>query len=112
MKDPVIKNLRPMKDSHAFLDGSQRSTEKLPSLIIGRGVYKPGWRWSKHAGPQTNQDSANHIGYIESGSMVIKSAEGVEKTVKAGDFFEVQPGHDAWVVGEEPCIALDFEIEI
>jgi hypothetical protein len=42
--------------------------------------------------------------------MVIKSVEGLEVIVGPGDAFEVAPGHDAWVVGDEPCLALDFGI--
>jgi uncharacterized cupin superfamily protein len=81
----------------------------LNSVAIGRGEYRPGWRWSKHAGPQTGKESAGHIGYIVSGHMVIQTADKQQTRVGEGDAFEVGPGHDAWVVGDEPCIALDFE---
>lgn len=77
-------------------------------MVIGRGVYKPGWRWSEHAGPQSGTPSASHIGYIESGTMVVRGADGVEVTLGSGQAFEVSANHDAWVVGDEPCVALDF----
>lgn len=109
MIDIVVKNLEEMKNPHIFADGSRRSITQLPSLIIGRGVYKSGWRWSKHAGSQTGKDSARHIGWLESGRMIIRSADRTEHAVVSGDFFEIGPGHDAWVVGEEPCVAFDFE---
>ncbi len=95
-------------DSREFLDGSWRSVVQLPSLRIGRGVYLPGWRWSQHAGPQTGQPSTTHIGYLEAGRLAVRTADGSEVTVGPGEAFEVGPGHDAWVVGDEPCIALDF----
>jgi len=95
-------------DSREFLDGCRRSTLDLPSLRIGRGVYRPGWRWSEHAGPQTGQPSAAHIGYVCSGRLGVRAADGSEVTVGPGEAFEVGPGHDAWVVGDEPCVALDF----
>ena len=77
-------------------------------MVIGRGVYQPGWRWSEHAGPQTGKPSASHIGYIQSGTLVVRGADGVEVTLAAGQAFEVSANHDAWVVGDEPCVALDF----
>jgi hypothetical protein len=71
-------------------------------------VYQPGWRWSKDAGPQTGKPSANHIGYVISGYMIVMDATGVEAEIGPGAAFEVGPDHDAWVVGDEPCTALDF----
>ena len=107
--DPVVKNLGSPERSWTFLDGSKRYAVILDSVAIGRGVYHPGWRWSLHVGQQTGRKSAAHIGYIRSGRMAVRSADGKEITAGPGDAFEVGPGHDAWVVGEEPCIALDFE---
>jgi hypothetical protein len=95
--------------SREFLDGSRRWAAQLPSVRVGRGVYRPGWRWSRHAGPQTDEPSARHIGYVQAGRMAVRGADGAEVTVGPGEAFEVGPGHDAWVVGDEACVALDFE---
>ena len=91
-----------------FVDGSTRSYTRLGSASVGLGVYQPGWRWSLHAGPQTGKPAANHIGYVITGAMRVQDAEGREREIGAGFAFEVGPGHDAWVVGTEPCTALDF----
>ncbi len=91
-----------------FLDGSVRSAVILRSAAIGYGTYNPGWKWSLHAGPQTGKASENHIGYILSGRMMLKDASGVEMKVGPGEAFEIAPDSDAWVVGNEPCVALDF----
>ena len=91
-----------------FLDGSTRSHALLRSVVVGLGVYQPGWRWSRHAGPQTGKPSENHIGYVLSGSMLIQDTEGREQRVEAGCAFEIEAGGDAWVIGTEPCTALDF----
>lgn len=91
-----------------FLYGSTRSHANLRSAIIGIGTYHTGWRWSLHAGAQTGRPSENHIGYILSGRMVIQDATGTEREVGPGEAFEVGPRSDAWVVGNEPCTALDF----
>lgn len=96
-------------DCHKFIDGSTRCVTKLLSVTIGRGVYNPGWRWSVHAGLQTGKASEKHFGWVQSGRMMIHTANHNEVEVGPGEFFEVGPGHDAWVVGQEPCVALDFE---
>lgn len=104
----VAKNILSSEQSRNFIDGSVRRTIQLKTAAIGLGTYQPGWKWSLHAGAQTGVPSENHIGYIVSGHMIICDAEGVEVEVGPGDGFEVMPGHDAWVKGNEPCVALDF----
>ena len=101
MTDVTAKSLNSTENFRTFLDGSKRSVVILGSVAIGRGEYLPGWKWSKHAGPQTGKNSEAHIGYILSGRTVIRAANGEEVTVGPGTAFEVQPGHDAWVVGDE-----------
>ena len=95
--------------SWMFLDGSTRVAVVLESVAIGRGEYLPGWRWSVHVGAKSGKVSAAHIGYVLSGQMAICSSDGKEIIVSPGEAFEIGPGHDAWVVGNEPCVALDFE---
>jgi hypothetical protein len=91
-----------------FIDGSTRSYAILRTAAIGFGTYQPGWRWSLHAGPQVGKDSENHIGYVISGRMMVKDPSGNEAGIEPGCAFEIAPGSDAWVIGDEPCIALDF----
>ena len=95
-------------DVRKFIDGSVRSIVLLRSCAVGLGTYNPGWKWSSHAGAQTGRPSENHIGYVISGNIVVKDSTGIEIEVGPGEAFEVAPGHDAWVIGDEPCIALDF----
>lgn len=110
MNDIVAKNPDNVDKPHYFIDGSYRSVAELPSCFIGKGTYNHGWRWSEHAGAQTGKPSERHVGYVLSGNMVVKSADdhGGEVTVGPGEAFETGPNHDAWVLGNEPCIALDF----
>lgn len=91
-----------------FMDGSTRSYATLRTAAIGYGTYQPGWRWSYHAKPQTGKDSDNHIGYVISGHMMVKDPNGNTAEIEPGSAFELPPGSDAWVLGDEPCIALDF----
>ena len=95
-------------NTRVFIDGSTRSHAVLRTAAIGIGTYRPGWRWSLHAGPQLGKDSENHIGYVISGRMMVKDSFGNEAEIKPGCAFEIAPGSDAWVIGDEPCIALDF----
>ncbi len=91
-----------------FFDGSSRSVVRLRSSVIGLGTYLPGWKWSMHAGAQTGKSSENHVGYIVSGQMIVQDSNGQEQLIGPGEAFEVSPGHDAWVIGNEPCVALDI----
>ncbi len=109
MTDVVAKNLEGTENLRTFGDGSMRTVVVLESAAVGRGEYLPGWKWSEHAGTQAGRDSEAHIGYILKGQMVIRGADGREVLVGPGDSFEAQPGHDAWVAGDEMCIALDFK---
>ncbi len=95
-------------NKRVFIDGSTRSYAVLRTAAIGFGTYEPGWRWSLHAGPQTGKDSENHVGYVIYGRMMVKDPYGNEAEIASGCAFEIVPGSDAWVIGDEPCIALDF----
>ena len=104
----MIKNPFSSDATWEFLDGSKRSAVNLRTSFVGIGTYKPGWRWSEHVGKHTGKQSKNHIGYILSGSFTVRSASGEESVVGPGEAFELAPGHDAWVNGDQPCVALDF----
>lgn len=104
----VKRNPSTEGNTRVFIDGSTHSYAALRSAAIGFGTYQPGWRWSLHAGPQTGKDSENYIGYVISGRMMVKDPSGNEAEIEAGYAFEIAPGSDAWVIGDEPCIALDF----
>jgi quercetin dioxygenase-like cupin family protein len=56
----------------------------------------------------SGSESEEHIGYVTSGRLAIRAKGGTEIEVGSGEAFIAAPGHDAWVVGEEPCVALDF----
>ncbi|MFJ3583098.1 cupin domain-containing protein [Streptomyces sp. NPDC090127] len=96
---------RPFEDAKGRLD--LITTERGP---VGRAVFEPGWQWSKHIKPIAGTDScqAAHAGYVVGGRMKIVMDDGESLEVGPGDFFTVEPGHDAWVLGDEPCVALDW----
>ena len=109
MSEVFVKNINKGDKSWTFLDGSKRTVVILDSVAIGQGEYLPGWKWSEHVGAKTGKDSEAHIGFVISGQMIVQGVDGKETTIDPESAFEVKPGHDAWVVGDKPCIALDFE---
>ncbi len=74
------------------------------------GTFEPGWKWSEHLKPIAGTDScqAPHMLYCISGRMHIVMDDGTEGEMGPGDLCWIAPGHDAWTVGDEPCIAVDF----
>ena len=83
---------------------------QLAGVTVGRATFEPGWRWSEHVKPIAGTDScqSNHTGYVVSGRLRMRMNDGTEGEAGPGDAFVCAPGHDAWVVGDQPCVALDF----
>ena len=106
----LVASGSPRSSSHVtrFLDGSERRVVHLGTAWMGEGRYLPGWRWSDHVQPMHGRPSEAHAGYVLSGQLQVRGADGVERVVGPGEAFWAAPGHDAWVVGSEECVALDF----
>lgn len=81
---------------------------RVGPTALGRASYQPGWRWSEHVGAATGASSCQveHVGLVLSGQAAAKMDDGREVVMRAGDFFYVPPGHDSWVVGDEPYVSL------
>lgn len=77
-------------------------------MTLGRATYEPGWRWSEHVGAATGEASCQveHVGLVLSGRAAVRMDDGSERVMGEGDFFYVPPGHDSWVVGDEPYVSL------
>jgi hypothetical protein len=78
---------------------------------VGRATFQPGWRWSNSLKPLVNTKSceAPHFQYHISGTLRVKMDDGAEKDFKAGDVSLLESGHDAWVIGDEPVVIVDFQ---
>ncbi len=83
---------------------------EIAGQTVGRATYEPGWKWSEHVGKATGEASCQveHVCLVVSGRAMIAMDDGTEVEVKAGDLFHCPPGHDSWVVGEEPYVSLHF----
>ncbi|HEY7571438.1 MAG TPA: cupin domain-containing protein [Nitrososphaeraceae archaeon] len=79
-------------------------------VTIGRGTLEPGWSWEKCIKPLVKTDScqASHTAYVISGRIKTRMNDGTEVEGGPGDTAVIPPGHDSWVVGDEPCIMIDF----
>lgn len=75
-----------------------------------RATFQPGWKWSECIKPTVGTKSCEtaHINYVIAGRMKIAMDDGTEKEMGPGDVAIIPSGHDAWVVGNEPCIVIDF----
>ena len=84
---------------------------KIGGAMIGRAVFEPGWRWATSVQPlaKTKSCEAPHFQYHVSGVLRIKMDDGTEFDCKPGDVSLLPSGHDAWVIGDEPAIVVDFQ---
>ncbi|MFF5785590.1 cupin domain-containing protein [Streptomyces sp. NPDC012693] len=107
----VRKSFDTADETRPFEDGKGR-LDLLTSGggSVGRAVFEPGWQWSKHVKPIAGTDScqASHVGYVVSGRMKVVMDDGESTEFGSGDFMEVTPGHDAWVLGDDACVVLDW----
>ena len=83
----------------------------LGQAPVARLAVQPGWRGSECIKPVVGGEScqAAHLGYVVSGQIHIAATDGTELDLGPGDAYRIDPGHDAWVVGDEPFVALEFE---
>ena len=97
-------------DVRTFPHGRVEVVE-LDDTVVGLMVYEPGWRWSVDVKPIAGTDSCqyHHLGVTTSGVLRVQMPDGAELEINPGDVFEIPPGHDAWVVGDEPWVSIDFE---
>ena len=91
-----------------------KATVELVNLAggqIGRYTFQPGWRWSECIKPVVGTDSCQveHIGYVVSGGLGVRHDDGTEAHLKPGDVYRIAPGHDGWVLGNEPTVVVEFQ---
>ena len=84
---------------------------KVGGAAVGRAIFQPGWRWSTSVQPiaKTKSCEAPHFQYHVSGVLRVRMDDGSEFECRAGDVSRLAAGHDAWVVGNEPVVIVDFQ---
>ncbi len=104
---PQTKNLAAPDEILSFPKGSA-VTVRVGDLVVGRLEQQPGWRWSEQVKPIAGTASCqfHHIGVGIAGAAMIRMDDGTELLISAGDVFDIPPGHDQWVVGDEPAVSI------
>jgi len=84
---------------------------ELDDRVVARITWQPGWRWSVDVKPIVGTDwcQSHHVAYAISGHGHIEMSDGIGMDIGPGEVYEIPPGHDAWVVGDEPFVSVDFE---
>jgi hypothetical protein len=84
---------------------------KVGGFEVGRYTFQPGWQWSECIKPVVGTDSCQveHVGYVVSGRLHIQHDDGSTGEIAPGRVYRIAPGHDAWVVGEEPAVVVEFQ---
>jgi hypothetical protein len=92
-------------------DKTQVDVVRMGATTAARFAFEPGWRWSECVKPVAGTEScqARHVGVVQSGWLAVKHDDGTEAEVGPGEAYVIEPGHDAWVVGDERFIAFEFE---
>jgi quercetin dioxygenase-like cupin family protein len=103
------KNLDTPDETRTFENG-RVDLVQIDGGTVGRATFEPGWRWSLHVKPiaQTDSCQAAHAAYVVSGRMTVVSDSGEQVDYGPGDVMVVPPGHDAWVIGDEACVSVDW----
>ena len=84
---------------------------RIGGTTAARMTFEPGWRWSECVKPVAGTDSCQlrHVGVVSSGRLMLKHEDGTELEIGPGHAYIIEPGHDAWVVGDEAFVGYEFE---
>ena len=110
MSQAELKNFEKPDEVREFPNGRVELI-KVGGAMVGRAVFEQGWRWATSVQPlaKTKSCEAPHFQYHVSGLLKILMDDGTELGCRAGDVSLLPSGHDAWVVGNEPAVVIDFQ---
>ena len=105
----IIKRFDTPDEVRTF-DKGKFELVRLGGMTIGRATYQPGWKWSENVGRELGSASCHveHVGMVVSGCATAAMDDGTIIEMRADDVFYIPPGHDSWVVGDEPYVSLHF----
>ena len=109
MYDVILKRFEKPDEVRVFEKGKFELVH-LGGMTIGRATYEPGWKWSTHVGRALGKTSCDveHVGMVVTGSATAAMEDGRVIEMKPGDIFYIEPGHDSWVIGDQPYVSLHF----
>jgi len=109
--DPL---LAPMEaDEHHDIGSVQVDIMRTGTARVKRMIYPPGFSWATHLKPVLGKDLCPHahVGFMAHGQINVRFADGCVVEFRAPQFVSVEPGHEGWVVGDEPAVLIEFDFE-
>jgi hypothetical protein len=109
MLEVILKRFDQPDETRTFPKGKFELVS-IGGMTIGRATYDPGWKWSVDVGGPDGLKNCTveHVGLVISGKAVAAMRDGRVVELNAGDLFHIAPGHDSWVVGDEPYVSIHF----
>jgi quercetin dioxygenase-like cupin family protein len=107
MRDVMLARFEKPDEVRTF-DKGKFELVRIAEMTIGRATYEPGWKWSEHVGKALGKKSCDveHVGLVISGRAAVAMDDGRTYEIGTGDIFYIAPGHDSWVIGDEPYVSL------
>ena len=107
MHEVILKRFETPDEVRTF-DKGKFELVHIGGMTIGRATYEPGWKWSEHVGRSFGKTSCDveHVGIVLSGRATAAMDDGRVVELQPGEVFYVAPGHDSWVIGDEPYVSL------
>jgi hypothetical protein len=92
-------------------DKTRLEIVRMGEMSASRMSLQPGWKWSESIKPLVGGERCQmrHVGVVQSGTMHVAHDDGTEQEIGPGHAYVIEPGHDAWVVGDEPVVGFEFE---
>jgi len=114
MAQVYTSNIERDGEKRAFKAHGNATLANAGAAAFMKGTFEPGWRWSADVAPiaGTTTCQSRHLGYVISGGMHISCDDGTELDIRAGDVFDLPAGHDAYVIGDEPCVMVDISPDV
>jgi hypothetical protein len=100
-------------DEHKEIGGVQVDVFRAGSARVKRMIYQPGFNFAAHLKPVVKSELCTHahVGFMAKGQINVRFADGCVVEYKAPQFVAVEPGHEGWVVGDEPAVLIEFDFE-
>ncbi|MBV9368455.1 MAG: nuclear transport factor 2 family protein [Frankiales bacterium] len=114
MTQALVSNIERDGETRKFQAHGSAAITNAGGATFMRGTFEPGWRWSTDVAPiaGTTSCQTRHLGYVISGRIAIRNDDGTEFELGPGDVFDLPAGHDAWTLGEEPCVMVDISPDV